>query len=162
MKRLLFLPLLALAGFSLTGCFEDDSRLYDGPMQAEFKPATVAGPGGSLYARSLTNPTAAAGARRDSVVVQLITAKQHTAAVTVNYAIDATSTALATTDYVLTSPAGTVTFEPGVYAVPVYFNTVPDVNAATTGTRTIIFNLMDTGDVKAAVNYKTFTVSIAR
>ena len=161
MKRFLFLPLLAATSLALTGCFEEESRLYDGPTLSEFRPGP-SGAGAGAYTRALTNPAVAAGARRDSVVIQLVVAKPHTAPVTVNYEIDATSTALATRDYVLVSPPGTVTFQPGVYSVPVYFNTVPDVDPATTTARTLLFNLMDTGDVKASPNYKRFTFNIAR
>ncbi len=159
MKRLLFLPLLAVASLALTGCFEEESRIYDGPMQAEFKPGTAV-VGGSAYVRNLTNPTA--GARADSVVVQLITGKAHTAPVTVSYEVASTSTAQATRDYVITSTAGSVTFQPGQYSVPIRFNTVPDTDATTTGNRTLVFDLKDTGEVKAAANLKRFTLNIAR
>lgn len=161
MKRLLFLPLLALGSVALTGCFEDESRIYDGPMQAEFKPSTTA-VSNSFYIRNLTNPAVASSPRADSVVVQLITGSAHTAPVTVNYEVDAASTAVSGTDYNITSTAGSVTFQPGQYSVPIKFNTLNDANPATTGSRTLIFNLMDTGDVKAAANLKRFELRIAR
>ncbi len=161
MKRLLLLPSLGLLSLALTGCFEEESKIYDGPMQAEFKPSLTA-VNNSYYIRTLTNPAAASSPRADSVVVQLITGKAHTAPVTVNYEVDATSTAVSGTDYSITSTMGTVTFQPGQYSVPIRFNTLNDANPATTGSRTLIFNLMDTGEVKAAANYKRFELRIAR
>ena len=150
-----------MASLALTGCFEEENRTYDGPTLAEFRPANTA-TSGTFYVRNLTNPTVAAGPRRDSVAIQVVVPKPHTAPLVVNYEIDATSTAQATRDYVLVSPAGSVTFQPGIYTQWVYFNTVPDADATTTTPRTLLFNLMDTGDVKASVNYKRFTFNIAR
>ena len=158
MKRLLFLPALVGVGLMLTGCFEREPKVYEGPRQAAFAPMTS----GAQFARTLTN-----AARADSLVVHLIEAEHHTAPITVNFTVrdttigtgaSASTPARSGTDYTLVDN-GSITFQPGDWAVPIRFNTLR--NAAATTTRTMIVELTG-GDAEPAANLKRFTVTFAR
>jgi len=155
MKRLLFLPVLVGMGLGLTGCFERESKVYDGERQVEFAPTRT----GGLYTRTLTNAAAS-----DSLVVQLIAGEPHTEAITANFTVRDTTIGTSTparsgTDYTLVDN-GSITFQPGDYSVPVRFNVLRNATAA--ATRTVIVELTGGTGVIPAANYRRFVLTFAR
>ncbi|HYE58525.1 MAG TPA: hypothetical protein VD948_08470 [Rhodothermales bacterium] len=157
MKRLLFLSVLAGVALGLTGCFERDPKLYDGPRQVEFAPVRTTG----AYARTITNAAAS-----DSLVVQLIEGEAHTEPITVNFVVRDTTIgtsqpARSGTDYTLVDN-GSVTIQPGRWSAPLRFNVLRNAAAATTRTMIVELTGNEAQGVIPAANYKRFVLTFNR
>jgi hypothetical protein len=132
-----------------TSCFDEKNPTYEGPAVIEFSNFT--------YAGLVKEVSQAQG--DESLIVQLVTPQQDQA-LTLNYEIDAASTAVEGIHYTLASK--------GSFVIPAHesFGSIavgllPGIDAAnTTERRTIIFVLTGNPSVKVNENYKKLTLTI--
>lgn len=141
LKLILFLGALALA---LTGCFPDNSRIYDGPLQVEFNPTsdTQRMSNGNTYSANVQ----LIGPHQDSdVTINFeIDTENSTAVEGVHFEVDGRSTVL---------PANSSFAQITVTAIE---ENIDDERPV------VVITLLgnDTGDVKAAENFKTFSLTL--
>jgi len=125
----------------LSSCVKDlTETVYTGKDLIEFYPIS----------KSVTTTTAP---KNDSILVQLV-GKQRTVGTKVNFTINAASTAVVTTDYVITTPSP-VTIPANSSSVWIKF-TLNKVSAA----KKLIVDLTDGDNVTPNPNFKTFTFSL--
>ncbi len=146
MKSTQLINLLLISAFALTlaGCFPDNSRIYDGPMQVEFNPTsdTQRMSNGIVY----------------DATVQLIGPHQDTD-VTINFEIDTeNSTAVEGVHFEV---GGRSTVLPANSSFAQITVTAIEENIDDERPEVVITLLgNDTGDVIAAENYRTFTLTL--
>ena len=146
MKSTQLIKLLLISAFALTlaGCFPDNSRIYDGPMQVEFNPTsdTQRMSDGNVY----------------DAKVQLIGPHQDTD-VTINFEIDTeNSTAVEGVHFEV---GGRSTVLPANSSFAQITVTAIEENIDDERPEVVITLLgNDTGDVIAAENYRTFTLTL--
>jgi len=131
----------AAIAFCMVACDkEKDPTIYNGPDVVEFlTPIT----------RSITT---AATPKNDSILVQLV-GPLRTSATKVNFEVDASSTAVANTDYTILTP--TVEIPAGALSTWIKFR-FSKVSAA----KTLKINLTGADNAKPSENYKSFTYSL--
>jgi hypothetical protein len=142
---------LALVGivFIATSCFEEKDPVYEGAALIEFSNNT--------YASLAKLVPQSQGA--ENLVVQLVTPQQDQA-LTLNYEIDAASTAVEGTHYKLAS-RGSFTIPAHESFGAIAVELLPGIDPAnTTERRTIIFVLTGGPAVKVSENYKKLTLTI--
>jgi|GEM_PF-1133590 len=142
---------------AVSACFEDPGTdiLLTGVAQLEIQEATTAT--GADVSKSYNRVTDGR-VIKDSIRVNLVGA-QLSEAITVSFAIDPTSTAVAGTHYTLIS-SGTVTIQPSSSFAFIYFNVIDD-NILPGEVWKLKFNLTAaTGDVQLSSLYSTFTRSM--
>ena len=146
MKSTQLIKLFLISAFALTlaGCFPDNSRIYDGPMQVEFNPTsdTQRMSNGIVY----------------DATVQLIGPHQDTD-VTINFEIDTeNSTAVEGVHFEV---GGRSTVLPANSSFAQITVTAIEENIDDERPEVVITLLgNDTGDVIAAENYRTFTLTL--
>lgn len=152
MKKIIIYGILSIA---LISCFEDSGLdiILDKTYIEIDEATTVSGLAiTKIYARAL-NGTGV----KDSLKVNLVGA-QRDAAVTVTFSIAAASTAVAGTDYTLTTTGGTVTIPPNSSFGYIKFLVLDDNIVPSTTTKNLIVSLTAGGDdVIVSPNYGTFT-----
>jgi len=120
---------------------------------------------GSLSCSNTTldgNPALAANAKvTDTVLVQLV-GPQRSSPTVINYAIDASSTAVENTNYTF-KPAGSrsVTIPANSSFGYIIFDVNNGLTAAGSSTK-VVLNLLGNDEVKPSANYKQFSVTIRR
>jgi len=128
-----------------TGCVKDlTGTIYNGPDFVE------------IYGTSLPlgkTVTTTTTPKLDSFLVQLV-GKQRSAATNVTFEVAATSTAVATTDYVINTPSP-VALPANSSSVWVRFT----FNKVSTQ-KTLILNLTGGDNLQPSQNYKTFTFTL--
>jgi hypothetical protein len=186
-KNILYKTLaLALVVTSLWGCLPKDDNTYDMDPVVEFKNTDFGVASAELNRRGVyscaaqtelsrtinqnaiavgslsCSATSSANAKvTDTVLVQLIGEQRSTPTV-INYAINASSTAVEGTNYTL-KPAGARSVT--IPANSSFGYIIFDVNNALTTAGTsakVVFDLLGNDEVKASTNYKQFTVTIRR
>lgn len=152
MKKIIIYGILSIA---LISCFENSGLdiILDKTYVEIDEATTVSGLAiTKIYARTL-NGTGV----KDSLRVNLVGA-QRDVAVNVTYSIDAASTAVAGTDYSLTTTGGTVTIPPNSSFGYIKFLVLDDNIVPSTTTKNLIVSLTAGGDdVIVSKNYGTFT-----
>ena len=144
MKYIKFLFLFTIVAI-FASCFPDNDKSFDGPTVLEFKPIL-----------RTVRVTAASGAADG--LIQLV-GPQQSAAITIPYTVDPTSTAVAGTHYTLGSP-GSLTIAANSSSTTLPIAILPRSVTATAGVRLII-NLGDaSGGVKPNPNFSKYTLTI--
>lgn len=129
----------------LTGCVKDlTGTVYTGPDLVEIHGTSLP------LAKTVTTTTTP---KLDSFLVQLV-GKQRNTSTNITFEVAATSTAVATTDYVINtpSPIALPANSSGVW-VKFTFNKV-------SSQKTLIINLTGGENVQPSQNYKTFTFTL--
>jgi hypothetical protein len=137
--------LLGLIIAGVSGCFPDNRTIYDGPLQVEFRPVSAT--------MNLANAT------NYSPNVQLIGPHQDSA-ITVLFEIDVEqSTAVRGVHFDISGNSAQIPPNSSFAAIEVTAN--PEFFDGSS--RRVVITLLgdDTGEVRAAQNYKTFTLTIA-
>lgn len=147
-KHLKYLLICTLAALGLSSCMEDRDNLYTGPTLVEF--ATLSS------TKSVT--VSATNVQNDSLLVQLV-GPQQTAALALNYTLDATSTAVEGTHYTLPTK-GTFTIPANSSFGYIRYSVKP--GSITTGTFKAIFTLTGNDAIKPSENYKIYTLTFAK
>lgn len=128
-----------------TGCVKDlTGTVYKGPDLVEIYGTSLP------LAKTITTTTTP---KLDSFLVQLV-GKQRSTATNVTFVVDAASTAVATTDYVINTPSP-VALPANTSSVWIkfLFNKV-------SSQKTLIINLTGGDNVQPSQNYKTFTFTL--
>jgi hypothetical protein len=136
----------------LTSCVKDTTNTtYSGPDLVEFANPNYIAPLAATT-RTVTVPTTTAP-KTDSMYIQLV-GKLRSTPTNVNFVVDPSSTAIAVTDYTITTPSPVIipANNSGV-KVRVSFNK-PSI------TKTLIINITDGDGVTPSENYKIFTYNI--
>lgn len=150
MKKITIIYIIVISAF--TGIFvscKKEQKIYTGPTVVEFSPllksrsqGTVATPG------------------YDSVKVQLIGAQRNDD-LTLNYTIDASSTAVAGTHYNIPN-SGSFKLPANSSVGYIRVNLVPGSipNSAAASQKTLVLKLTGNADVGPSVNYSKYTLTI--
>ena len=147
MMKITYLSILSVFGLAvltLTGCFPDNDSSYDGPLQVEFRPVE--------QTLDLSEETSY------SANIQLIGPHQETA-ISVNYEVDAElTTAVRGEHYELDGNSTQIPANSSFAAIQI----TADPDAFGDESVQLVIHLLgdDTGEVKVAQNYRTFTLSI--
>jgi len=142
MKRIQFPALLILLLFLLS-CKKYRVE-YDQPSQVEFKPITATLPKGTVAAPGSV-----------TILVQLV-GPQRDADLSVEYAVDPASTAVAGTHYTASGTAGKITIPANSSSAQIVLTAIP-ANLATA--KKLILTLKD-GALPVSANYKTSTITL--
>ena len=157
--------LLVLVGlmFSLTGCFESPSWVYEGASVVEFKNPRAG------FATQPTNNvvnvirarTIRQGVGRDSILVQLV-GPQRSTPTTVGYIVAGTSTAVEGVNYAVVGTKGSVVIPANSNSAYVVLQLLPGIPATAPATQTVTLAMTLTGGntTPPSENYKTFTFTI--
>lgn len=144
MKSLNALLLVALLGVSLSACdfFEQRDRSYQGPAQLEFAPL---------------NETVDEGDGAVTTNIQLI-GPQRDAALSVNFVVDDSSTAVEGTHYALGSTSASIAAGESVaeVSIDVLDNSIDDGDT----NYELFLSLQASDGVEPAVNLQTYTLTI--
>jgi len=157
--------LLLLVGltFSLTGCFESPSWVYEGASVVEFKNPRAG------FATQPTNNavnvvrarTIRQGIGRDSILVQLV-GPQRPTPTTVGYIVAGTSTAVEGVNYNIIGTKGSIVIpanSSSAYVVLQFLSGIP-TTAPATQTVSLAMTLTGGDTTPPSENYKTFTFTI--
>lgn len=145
MKKIkILIPILAgILIMGLINSCEPDNLEYDGPSVVEFFPVS----------KSVDNGSGETG---ELIKVQLV-GPQESAPITINFVVDAASTAVAGTNYTLVTD--------GSFVIPAnssfgYINVDVLNDAAIAADVKLILTLTGNADISPSENYKTFTLTI--
>jgi hypothetical protein len=162
-KYLLKTFMFILSAGLLVSCFEAEDKSFKGPEEFQFNNQSlgrIANTITGITAQTLVAKTVnQATVRLDSVEVQLI-GVQKSAAIEINYSVDATSTAVAGTHYTLVSP-NSVTLAPNKSSTYIKYNVLTGIPSGGAPVK-FILNLDGTPEIPGSANYKRFTVTITR
>jgi len=135
--------LLGIVVFGLSGCFPDNSRIYDGPVQVEFRPtsATLSMEEGTTY----------------NVPLQLIGPHQ-SSDINVNFEIDdESSTAIAGEHFQLDGLTATIPANSSFGSINI--QAIEENIDDSEPVLVIILSSTESSDVRIAQNYKTFELT---
>lgn len=142
-KGITLIALCVLISTTLIGCFPENKTIYDGPLQVEFNPVTAT--------------LRTAQATQYEMKIQLIGPHQDVP-INVRFEIDtANSTSQLGTHFDFESMNVTIPANSSFGYIKV--NAIPQNVTGITTLRVVLLG-DDTGKVKAAENYKTFTLTI--
>ena len=140
-----YILILSVVIAFFTGCVKDlTGTVYTGPDLVEIYGTSLP------LAKTITTTTTP---KLDSFLVQLV-GKQRSTATNVTFVVDASSTAVVPTDYVINTPSPVVlpANASGVW-IKFMFNKV-------SSQKTLIINLTGGDNVQPSQNYKTFTFTL--
>jgi hypothetical protein len=130
---------------SLTACFPDNDKAFDGPTVLEFKPI--------LKTVKVTAPAGSANA-----LIQLVGLQQGSA-LTIPYTIDPTSTAVSGQHYTITG-SGSVSIPPNSSSATIPIAITPGSVTAAAGVKLIINLGEAAGGIKPNPNFSKYTLTI--
>jgi hypothetical protein len=149
-KNSIAVIIVALSVILFSSCVKDTTNTtYNGPALVEFANPNYIAPINPI-ARTVTTTISP---KNDSLYIQLV-GKQRSTATNVTFAVDAASTAVAGTDYSITTPS------PAVIAANTSGVTVRLVLNKVASQKTLIVNLTGGDNVTPSANYKTFTYTL--
>lgn len=162
-KQSLLLLLFVGLAFSLSGCFESPSWVYEGASVVEFKnPRTgfTAQPTNNV-ANTIRARTVRQGIGRDSVLVQLVGPQRGTPT-TIGYTVAATTTAVEGVNYSFVGTKGSVVIPANSSSAFIVTQFLPGIPVAAPATQTVLLALTLTGaeGTLPSENYKTFTFTV--
>jgi hypothetical protein len=140
-----YILILSVVIAFFTGCVKDlTGTVYTGPDLVEIYGTSLP------LAKTITTTTTP---KLDSFLVQLV-GKQRSTATNVTFVVDASSTAVVTTDYVINTPSPVVLpANASSVWIKFMFNKV-------SSQKTLIINLTGGDNVQPSQNYKTFTFTL--
>jgi hypothetical protein len=149
-KNSIAVIIVASSVILFSSCVKDTTNTtYTGSALIEFANPNYIAPINPI-ARTVTTTAAP---KNDSLYIQLV-GSQRGIATNVNFAVDAASTAVAGTDYSITTPS------PAVIAANTSGVTVRLVLNKVASQKTLIVNLTGGDNVTPSANYKTFTYTL--
>jgi hypothetical protein len=153
-KNFYYIGIVIVTLISLISCVKDTTNTtYNGPDLVEFANPNYIAPLNPIAKTVSTTSIVVGSPRADSMFIQLV-GPQRSTDTKVNFEIDALSTAVAGTDYTLTTPSPAIILAntSGV-KVRVTINKV-------TAQKRIIFNITSGDNVTPSANFKTFTFTL--
>jgi hypothetical protein len=135
-----------LAVTSLSACFPDNEKLFDGPTVTEFKPIA-----------KTVKLTAAAGSA--DALIQLVGPHQ-SAEVTIPFVVDASSTAVAGVHYNIAATGSVVKLAANSSTTTIPISLIPGSVTATAGVRLVIDIAGGSAGILPNPNFKRYTLTI--
>ena len=137
---------LFLAVTSLSACFPDNEKLFDGPTVTEFKPIA-----------KTVKLTAAAGSA--DALIQLV-GPQQSAEVTIPFVVDASSTAVAGVHYNIAATGSVVKLAANSSSTKIPITLIPGSVTAAAGVKLVIDIAGGSAGILPNPNFKRYTLTI--
>jgi hypothetical protein len=138
--------ILLLAVTSLSACFPDNEKVFDGPTVTEFKP--------TAKTVRLTAPAGSADA-----LIQLV-GPQQSAEITIPFTVDASSTAVAGVHYNITATGSVVKLAANTSSTIIPITLIPGSVTAAAGVRLVIDIAGGSAGILPNPNFRRHTLTI--